>query len=98
MSTVVLTSTTKLQQFPEGTNAGMWRFSLNPLDDLGVSQDVDGPTATFLDVVPGMYTATAQRLDAQGLALGNAASIAFSVEVGGVSIEVAGDLSVEVQP
>ncbi len=98
MATVVLSATVKSQTFPAGTVGGMWRFVLNPIDGTGTSQDTGDPVATFLDVAAGDYTASVQRLDDAGNALGDPASVAFTVASDAVTINIPDVLSVEITP
>jgi hypothetical protein len=77
---------------------GAWRFVLNPVTGIGSSQDSASPSATFANVEAGDYTASVQRLDAAGNAIGDAASVAFTVDSTAVMIDVPDVLTVEVTP
>ncbi len=77
MAQVVVTITTKPQDFPDGVVAGVIRVSLNT----GQTQDVTGLTASFSDIPPGTYSAFAKLLDSAGNKLGDAVSAGFTVPV-----------------
>jgi hypothetical protein len=101
VATVTLTSSVKPQLFPAGTIGGAWRFIITDAAGTPFSQDVSEPTATFSNVADGNYVATVQRLDDDGTALGDIASVNFTVSAGGggeVSISVPDVLSVEIKP
>jgi hypothetical protein len=91
MSSVFVQVVSKDQLFPAGTVSGKLRISLigGPPTPIPV-QDVDGLSATFLNVPAGEYIAHAQRLDAAGVALGaDAISAAFTVGgTGEVTVQV----------
>lgn len=77
MNVVVLTLTTKTGTLPDGVTAGKFRFTLTDSSGSPVTQDMDGPTASFSNVADGSCSATAQRLDTNGNPFGNMASLSF---------------------
>ena len=85
MSQVNLSLQTANQNFPAGTVAGKWRFTMTGLPN----QENAGPSAAYLNVQAGIYTATAQRIDAYGNGLGPVASTVVEVQGAPVTIQVA---------
>ena len=89
-----------IQQYPEGTIAGQWRWSL--VGPAPQSQDTDsgGPVTFEIDEVanPGEYMVQSQRLDDAGGMLGpTKTSAPFTISAAPtVDIEVAGDVTVSV--
>lgn len=95
MAQVVVTITTKPQDFPPGTVGGVMRVTINN----GLTQDITGLTATFADVSPGDYVVDAKLLDANGAQLGDPISASFNVPVPipvPVTLQVPASLSVTV--
>jgi hypothetical protein len=78
---VVLVLATARQTLPAGTKfAGQYVFSVG---DSVPTQAVNAKTATFAQLAPGDYTATAQSLDDTGAAFGPVMSAQFTVPVDG---------------
>lgn len=92
MAKVVVTITTKPQDFPAGIAAGNIRVSVSN----GLMQDVNGLTATFDSVDPGDYTVTAQLLDASNNPLGNQISVAFTIPAPANTLQVPDTINVTV--
>lgn len=90
MTTVTVQVATTPQLFPAATVAGNLRISVTGQPD----QDVTGTSAVF-DLPAGDYTATAQRLDAAGVALGAAVSQVFTVPAD-VSVDIPAAITVTV--
>lgn len=79
MATVTVTIQTTPTTLPVGVTAGVMRVELIQ-DGVAVhSTDAEGNVAVFEDVEEGFYTATAQRLDADGNELSGIVSTDFDV-------------------
>lgn len=107
MKTVVVSVATSVSQFPAGTAPAGLMISLS--DPAYAPQHITTApyAATFSNVAPGSYTASAQAIDANGVALGDpitstsftvAADDAAPVESAAtVSVDVPSAISVTVQ-
>lgn len=82
--------TTKQQQFPEGTVAGMWRFRLygQVLGFLGSQQNTQ-PTMSFIVLNPDTYTVVVDRVNSAGdVMLGDPIEAVIVVPDNSVTIDV----------
>lgn len=71
MSAVIVSVATTPTAPPSGILAGLLRVALTDASGtVAATQDVTGAVATFENVSPGTYTASAVRLDSNGNALG----------------------------
>ena len=73
MNDILATLEVEPQNFPAGTAAGPYRFTISgPRNE---TQDIpytgSGVSATFVDVADGVYDVTAELLDINGVRLGN---------------------------
>lgn len=98
MSTVIVAVETQSQQFPSTTVSAGVSISLSggavPAQVISAAPY----SATFADVAPGTYTASAQAVDAAGNAIGAAAvSAEFTIAAPDVSIDVPSVVNVTVQ-
>lgn len=89
MTQAIIQVSTTNQLFPIATIAGKLRISVTGQPD----QDVDGTSAAF-DLPAGDYTATAQRLDASGNAIGAPVSLPFNVPATEIGIDVPASITV----
>ena len=74
MTNVVVVIATQSLEVDVSVEPGKFRYELIPASGSPVTQDSDELTATFNDVAPGSYTATALRLDSAGNSIGSAIS------------------------
>lgn len=75
MATVIVSFTTKVQEFPGVVEAGKFSVSIS---GIGTNPST-GEAVTFTDVPPGDYVAQAVRLDKDGNILGDVVSKSFTV-------------------
>jgi hypothetical protein len=97
MSTVIVTVATTSTPFPSGTVPAGIVISLS--GDSVPSQTITSApyTASFSDVAPGSYTASAQAVDHAGNPLGAAATSAEFTVAAPVMVDVPQTVSVTVQ-
>lgn len=75
MATVIVSFTTKVQEFPGVVEAGKFSVSIS-----GVGTETSmGEAVTFNDVQPGDYSAQVIRLDKDGNILGDVVSKSFNI-------------------
>ena len=99
MSTVIVTVATASAPFPAGTVAAGIVISI-PNQTLVSPQTITAApySATFDNVAPGTYTATAQAVDHAGAPLGAAStSDSFTISAPDVTVDVPQSISVTVQ-
>lgn len=98
MSTVIVTVETQAQPFPSGTVAAGVSISLSG-GVLHAQLITTAPySASFADVAPGTYTASAQAVDASGNPLGAAAvSAEFTIAAPEVNVDVPSVVTVAIQ-
>lgn len=98
MSTVIVTLETVATPFPAGTVAAGISISLSGGAVPAQTVTAAPYTASFADVAPGSYTASAQALDANGQPLGAAAmSAEFTIAAPDVSVDVPSTVTVAIQ-
>lgn len=97
MSTVVVTLATQQQAFPAGTVAAGIVISLSGGTIPAQTVTAAPYTASFADVAPGTYTATAQAVDASGNALGDPKVSAEFTVAAPVMVDVPETITVQVQ-
>jgi hypothetical protein len=85
---VIINITTTPTALPAGITAGLLALSITdttgkPVNDANgqsiTTQQVSGATATFTNVAPGDYVASAVRLDTNGTPIGTPVTQAFAV-------------------
>lgn len=97
MSTVIVTVATQAQNFPSTTIAGGIVITLVGASVAPQTVTAAPYSASFADVAPGQYSASAQAIDHAGNPLGAAAvSEAFTIAAPDVSIDVPATVSVTV--
>ena len=74
MNVVVLSLTTRQSPLPSGVTPGKFRFILTDSSGTPQTIDADGASASFSSVADGSFSATCQRLDADGNPFGNMAT------------------------
>lgn len=79
-NTVLVTASVVDLQVPADTIVGKYQVSITDSAGVVQSQEVDAPEATFVDVVPGDYTASVVLLDSTGGQLGEKKSATFTVD------------------
>jgi len=79
MATVIVTISTKEQEFPAGTIGGNYAYDL--IQGGTALQHVESSqlSVSFSSVTPGDYSARAQRLDSSGTPIGSFITSAFVV-------------------
>ena len=92
MTTVVVSSSVKALEVPVSVKVQGYKIEVTGQP----TQVVANPTATFLDVVPGDYTATVTLVDQDGVAIGDPQSATFNVPVTVQSVSVPDVVSVTV--
>lgn len=98
MSTVIVSVATQPVAFPSGTVPAGIVISLSGGAIAPQTVNAAPYSASFTDVAPGQYTASAQAVDASGNALGAAAvSAEFTIAAPDVSIDIPQTVSVTVQ-
>jgi hypothetical protein len=98
MSTVIVTVATQAQSFPAGTAAAGITITLVGAAVAPQTVTAAPYSASFADVAPGTYTASAQAVDHAGNALGAAAvSESFTIAAPDVMVDVPATVSVTVQ-
>lgn len=96
MSTVIVQVETQPQPFPSGTAPAGVSITLS--NGAPAQLIASAPySATFADVAPGSYTASAQAVDAAGAPLGAAAVSAEFTIAASVSVDVPSVVTVTVQ-
>lgn len=97
MSTVIVSVATASTPFPAGTVAAGIVITLS--GGIAPQTVTAAPySASFSDVAPGTYTASAQAVDASGNALGAAAvSTEFTIAAPDVNVDIPQTISVTVQ-
>ena len=95
METRTIEVTTTTAQFPEGTQASGWRFTIKDSDGNTVqANDVDAKSVSF-DLDAGTYTASCVRLDMSNNPLGpEVESDPFTIDQGTIDIEVPATVTV----
>jgi predicted phage tail protein len=96
MSTVIVTLSTKQQVFPAGTVPAGIKFSLSDSTIQPQTVSTAPYSASFSDIAPGTYTATAQAVDASGNALGDPATSAEFTVAAPVMVDVPDVITVTV--
>jgi predicted phage tail protein len=97
MSTVVVTVETTSTPFPAGTVAAGIAIALSGAPVAPQVVTTAPYSASFSDVAPGTYTATAQAVDASGNALGSpAVSAQFTIAAPDVNVDVPSTVNVTV--
>lgn len=97
MATVIVSIATQQQAFPAGTAAAGIVITLVGASVAPQHISASPYSASFSDVAPGTYTASAQAVDANGNALGAAATSApFTIEAP-VMVDVPQTVTVSVQ-
>lgn len=98
MANVIVTVATQQQAFPAGTAAAGLVITLVGASVAPQHVTAAPYTASFADVAPGTYTASAQAVAADGSALGAAAvSEAFTIPAPDVMVDVPATVTVSVQ-
>jgi len=98
MSTVIVTLETVATPFPAGTVAAGIVISLSGGVVPAQTITTAPYAASFVDVAPGTYTASAQAIDASGAPLGAAAvSAEFTIAAPDVSIDIPSVVTVAIQ-
>lgn len=98
MSTVIVAVETQSQSFAAGTVSAGVSISLSGGAVPAQVITAAPYSATFSDVAPGVYTASAQAVDAAGNAIGAAAvSAEFTIAAPEVSIDIPSVVTVTVQ-
>lgn len=98
MANVIVTVATQQQAFPAGTAAAGLVITLAGASVAPQHVTAAPYTASFADVAPGTYTASAQAVDANGNPLGAAAvSEAFTIAAPDVMVDVPATVTVSVQ-
>lgn len=98
MATVIVSIATQAQAFPAATVAGGIVITLVGAAVAPQTVTTAPYSASFADVAPGTYTASAQAIDHAGNPLGAAAvSEAFTVAAPDVMVDVPATVSVTVQ-
>ena len=94
MATVIVSIATKEQIFPGNTIGGKYAYDLMSGDNSIMHQESDQLSVSFVDVLPGTYSARAQRMDSAGKGIGDAVSNSFDVPEPTVILEVPETLTV----
>jgi hypothetical protein len=98
LATVIVTLATQQQAFPAGTAAAGIVITLVGASVAPQHITAAPYSASFSDVAPGTYTASAQAVDANGNALGaGAVSAEFTVAAPDVMVDVPSVVTVSVQ-
>jgi hypothetical protein len=97
MSTVIVAVATTSTSFPAGTVAAGIVISLSGGAVPAQTVTAAPYTASFADVAPGTYTATAQAVDSSGNPLGAAATSAEFTVAAPVMVDVPQTVTVQVQ-
>jgi len=99
MSTVIVTVATTSTPFPAGTIAAGIVISIADQTLVAPQTVTSAPyTATFDNVAPGTYTATAQAVDHAGAPLGSAiTSTSFTISAPDVNVDIPQSITVTVQ-
>jgi len=101
MATITLALKTKKQEFPTGTVGGAFAYwikaedgsvAVSPVKSVDTTVNVTLPDAADIDIV---YTAYAQRLDADDTPIGPVAEAAFTLSATIVLLDVADTLTAE---
>lgn len=79
MAQVIVAATVKDFKVPATTLPGKYEVAITDSNGVVNKVEVDAPTNTFSDVVPGDYTASVQLLDSSGGPLGDKATQTFTV-------------------
>lgn len=97
MSTVIVAVETTSTPFPAGTVAAGVSISLSGGAVPAQTVTAAPYSATFADVAPGTYTASAQAVDASGNPLGAAAvSAEFTIAAADVNVDIPSTVTVTV--
>jgi len=94
MSTVIVSATVKDLIVDATVKVGGYKVSVTGLPDQLNAE----PSGTFLDVGPGTFTATIQRVDVDGNSIGGSSSAVFTIAAPTQTIQTPDVVSVTVTP